>query len=41
MQLLGGGQIDTTIGDEGKEELNAIIENIIKEEAKGSTWIIA
>lgn len=41
VQLLGGGQIDTTIGDEGKEELNAIIENIIKDESKGQTFIIA
>ena len=41
VQLIGGGQIDTTIGDEGKEELNAIIENIIKDESKGQTWVIA
>ena len=30
--LPGGGQIDITIGDEGKDELKTIIENIRKEE---------
>lgn len=35
VQLVGGAQIDTTIGDEGKEELNTILENLIKEESKG------
>lgn len=30
--LPGGGQIDITIGDEGKEELKILIENIRKEE---------
>lgn len=30
--LPGGGQIDITIGDEGKEELKTLVENIRKEE---------
>lgn len=40
VQLVGGGQIDTTIGDEGKEELNQIMENIIKDEGKGQCCYI-
>lgn len=40
-QLIGGGTIDTTIGDEGKEELNTIMEDIIKSESIGQTWVIA
>ena len=32
--LPGGGQIDTSIGDEGKEELNQIMENIVTAESK-------
>lgn len=41
VQLIGGGQIDTTIGDEGKEEKQKIMDEIIHDEAKGQTWIIA
>jgi len=41
IQLIGGGQIDTTIGDEGKEEKNQIMENLIKDEAQGQAWVIA
>lgn len=40
VQLVGGGQIDTSIGDEGKEELNQIIENIRQDEAKGNFFFI-
>jgi hypothetical protein len=40
-QLIGGGQIDTTIGDEGRDELNKIMEDIIKDESIGQTWVIA
>lgn len=41
VQLIGGGQIDTTIGDEGKEEKQKIMDEIIHDEAKGQTWVIA
>lgn len=41
IQLIGGGQIDTTIGDEGREEKQNIMENLIKDEAQGQTWVIA
>ena len=40
VQLVGGGTIDTSIGDEGREELNYIIENIRKDEAKGNFFFI-
>lgn len=40
VQLIGGGQIDTTIGDEGKEELNQLLENIQKDEGMGQGWFI-
>jgi hypothetical protein len=33
--LPGGGTIDTSIGDEGKEELNAALEDLIKSESCG------
>ncbi len=36
-QLIGGGTIDTTIGDEGREELNQLMENIRQEESR-SNW---
>lgn len=39
--LVGGGQIDTTIGDEGKEELNQIMETIQKDESKGQCFFIS
>ena len=35
IQLIGGGQIDTTIGDEGREEKQQIMDEIIKSEAQG------
>lgn len=38
--LLGGGQVDVSIGDEGKEEWNNLIENIQKDEARGQCAII-
>ena len=40
VQLVGGGQIDTSIGDEGREELNNILENIRADEAKGNFFFI-
>lgn len=40
INLVGGGQLDTSIGDEGKEELNQIMENIIKDEGKGQCCFI-
>ena len=40
IQLIGGGQLDTTIGDEGREEWNQIIENIIRDESKGQCCYI-
>lgn len=33
IQLICGGQIDTTIGDEGREEKQQIMENLIRDEA--------
>ena len=41
VQLLGGGSIDTTIGEQGQQELDKIIEEIIKDESRGQSWIIA
>ena len=38
--LLGGGQVDVSIGDEGKEEWTNLIENIQKDEARGQCAII-
>ena len=40
VQLVGGGQLDTTIGDEGKAEYDQIMENIIREEGKGQCCFI-
>lgn len=40
VQLLGGGQLDTTIGDEGKEELDKILEEIITAESKAQCCFI-
>lgn len=40
VQLVGGGQIDTSIGDEGREELNSIMEKIRAEEARGNFFYI-
>ena len=39
--LLGGGTVDTTIGDRGKEEWDKLIEEIQKDESRGQTWVIA
>lgn len=39
--LVGGGSIDTSIGDEGKEEKQHLMEEIIKQESKGQSWVIA
>ena len=41
VQLIGGGTIDTTIGDEGKEEKAAALEDLIKSESKGQCCYIA
>lgn len=41
INLVAGGSIDTSIGDEGKEEKAAILENIIKEESCGQCCYIA
>lgn len=40
VQLIGGGTIDTTIGDEGKEELDKIKEEIITAESKAQCCFI-
>lgn len=40
VQLVGGGNIDTSIGDEGREELNNIIENIIRDASYGQEFFI-
>ena len=39
-QLLGGAQLDTTIGDEGREELDKIKEEIIVAESKAQSCFI-
>lgn len=41
VQLVGGGSLDTSIGDEGREEKNQLMEEIIKQESKGQSWVIA
>lgn len=38
VQLIGGGQIDTSIGDEGKEELDKCMEDIRAAESMGQIW---
>jgi hypothetical protein len=40
IQLVGGGQIDSEIGSEGKEELDKIIDNIRKDEAMGTGFFL-
>ena len=40
VQLIGGGQIDITIGDEGKEELDKCMEDLRSSESAGSIWEI-
>jgi len=41
VQLIGGGTIDTSIGDEGKEEKQAALEDLIKSESRGQCCYIA
>ena len=41
VQLPGGGTIDTSIGDEGKEERDKIIEDIMKVESKGQYFCLS
>ncbi|MEG0153565.1 MAG: hypothetical protein RR744_10420, partial [Cellulosilyticaceae bacterium] len=38
--LLGGGSVDITIGDEGREELTKLIDEIQKDESKGQCCYI-
>lgn len=40
ISLIGGGQLDTSIGDEGREALNQLIENIIKDTGAGQCCYI-
>ena len=40
LSLLGGGQVDTTIGDEGRAELDNILQNIRTDESRGNGFII-
>ena len=40
VQLIGGGQIDTSIGDEGKEELDKCMEDLRSSESFGNICII-
>lgn len=40
VQLIGGGQINTEIGQEGKDELNQIIEQIRSDESYGNMFYI-
>ena len=41
VQLIGGGTIDTSIGDEGKEEKQAALGDLIKSESRGQCCYIA
>lgn len=40
VQLIGGGQIDVSIGDEGKEELDKCMEDLRSSESVGNIWEI-
>ena len=40
INLVGGGTIDTSIGDEGKEEKDKAIQELIVSEAKGQSFYI-
>ena len=40
ISLVGGGSVDTSIGDEGREEKQAALEDIIKSESKGQCCFI-
>lgn len=41
VNLVGGGQIDTSIGDEGREEKQAALEDLIKSESKGQAFFLS
>jgi len=40
VQLLGGGTVDTSIGDEGREELDKLLEEIRTSESFGNLYCI-
>ena len=40
VNLPGGGQIDTSIGDEGREEKSQALEDLMSSEAKGQCFIV-
>lgn len=40
VQLVGGGQLDTAIGDEGKEEWDKLNEQLLSNESFGSMFIV-
>jgi hypothetical protein len=40
VQLIGGGQVDTQIGQQGTDELNKIMDEIIKDESRGQVAYI-
>ena len=39
--LLGGGTVDTSIGDRGREEWDKLVEEIQKDESRCQSWVIA
>ena len=41
VQLVGGGAIDSSCYEEGIEEKRQLMEEIIKQESKGQSWVIA
>ena len=41
INLVGGGQIDTSIGDEGREEKQAALEDLIKSESRGQFFVVS
>ena len=41
INLVGGGQIDTSIGDEGREEKQAALEDLQKSESKGQYFCLS
>lgn len=41
VNLVGGGQIDTSIGDEGREEKQAALEDLIKSESRGQSFFLS
>ena len=40
VQLVGGGQVNTAIGDQGQQELQQLIENIRKNESRGNMFFV-